>query len=70
MINDRRFRRQCNSGQAALEYTVVCAALAFVLFVPIRDRDSPESARTTVQILLEALQTAYENFSYALSLPT
>jgi hypothetical protein len=53
-----------------LEYTVVCAALAFALFVPIQDAESPDAARTTIEILLEGLRTAYEKFSYALSLPT
>lgn len=59
---------QC--GQAATEYAVVCAVLAFVLFYPIQDGVSPDKSRTTVQIVLEAFKTAYQNFSYAISLPS
>jgi hypothetical protein len=58
------------SGQAALEYLVVCAALAFALFVPVQDDPaSPDQARTTVQIVLDGFQTAYKKISYAISLP-
>jgi hypothetical protein len=58
------------SGQAALEYLVVCTVLAFVLFVPVQDDPaSPDQARTTVQIVLNGFQTAYKKISYAISLP-
>ena len=61
---------QRQRGQGMLEYLVVCAALAFALFYPIRDDPaSPDKARTTVQIALEAFKRAYENISYAISLP-
>lgn len=60
--------RQC--GQSMTEYAVVCAALAFVLFYPIQDSVSPDKSRTTVQIVLDAFKTAYQNFSYAISLPS
>lgn len=57
-------------GQAMMEYLVVCAAVAFALFYPIRDDPaSPDKARTTVQIVLDAFQKAYQNISYAISLP-
>ena len=56
-------------GQAATEYLVVCAALAFILFYPIQDSVSPDKARTTIQIVLQAFQSAYQNISYAISLP-
>jgi len=58
------------SGQSSMEYTVVCAALAFALLVPLRDAASPDRTRTTVEILLEGLVAAYEKFSFAISLPT
>ncbi|MBJ7311685.1 hypothetical protein ACFOLJ_01845 [Rugamonas sp. CCM 8940] len=62
-------RRQ--SGHATLEYIVVGAMLAFALFVPIGgDAASPDSARSTVQIVLECFHRAYQNISYALSLPS
>lgn len=64
------FQRRRQGGQAMLEYVVVCAALAFALFYPISDAVSPDQSRTTVQILLGGFQTAYQKFSYALSLPT
>jgi hypothetical protein len=57
-------------GHATVEYAVVCAALAFALFVPIGgDAASPDSARTTVQIVLHEFQQAYRNISHAISLP-
>jgi hypothetical protein len=59
-----------HQGHSTVEYTVVCAALAFALFVPIGgDAASPDSARTTVQIVLEGFQQAYRNISHAISLP-
>lgn len=58
-------------GQSSIEYVIVCSALAAALFVPIKDDvASPDKARTTVQIILEGFQTAYQKFSYAISLPT
>jgi hypothetical protein len=58
-------------GQSMMEYTVVCAALAFALFVPIQDDPaSPDKARTTVQIVLDGFQRAYQNVSHAISLPS
>ena len=62
------FSRQ--DGQSSMEYGVVCAALAFALFVPIQDDPaSPDKARTTVQIVLDGFHSAYQNISYAISLP-
>lgn len=58
------------AGQSTIEYLVVCAALAFALFVPISgDAASPDGARTTVQIVLNEFQQAYRNISHAISLP-
>lgn len=66
----RRGSAQRRRGQAMLEYLVVCAALAFAIFYPIRDNPaSPDKARTTVQIVLEGFQRAYQNISHAISLP-
>jgi len=63
-------RTQEQRGQAMLEYLVVCAALAFALFYPIRDDPaSSDKARTTVQIVLDAFQRAYQNVSHSISLP-
>lgn len=64
-----RGARQCQGasraqrGQSAVEYTVVCAALAFALGVGMVDDQS------VLRMLLEAFRTAYEKFGYALSLP-
>ena len=67
-VRTRGAQRQ--RGQGMLEYLVVCAALAFALFYPIRDDPaSPDKARTTVQIALDAFQRAYQNISHAISLP-
>jgi hypothetical protein len=56
----RRF--QC--GQSSVEYTVVCAALTFALGVGMANDES------VLWQLLKAFQTAYQQFSYAISLPT
>lgn len=61
---------QQQAGFAAVEYTVVCAALVFALFVPIQDDPaSPDKGRSTIQIVSDGLQKAYKNFSHATSLP-
>jgi len=61
---------QRQAGFAAVEYTVVCAALALALFVPIQDDPaSPDKGRSTIEILSAGLQKAYKNFSHATSLP-
>ena len=57
-------------GQSVVEYIVVCAALSFALFVPIPDGAGGEPARTTVQMLLDAVQLAYQHISHAISYPT
>jgi hypothetical protein len=68
MVSVRGTQRQ--RGQGMLEYLVVCAALAFALFYPIRDDPaSPDKARTTVQIVLDGFKRAYQNISHAISLP-
>lgn len=70
----RRHRPQrlhrLQTGQAMMEYGVVCAALAFALFVPIEgDAASPDAARTAVQIVIDGFKMAYKNVSYSISLP-
>lgn len=49
---------------------LACAALAVALLVPVRDAASPDEPRTLLGIVLNGFQQAYENFSFALSLPT
>jgi flagella basal body P-ring formation protein FlgA len=57
-------------GQATMDYLVVCAALAFALFYPIKDDPaSPDKARTAAQIILDSFKLAYQNISHAISLP-
>ena len=51
-----------------MEYTLVCAALALALFVPIQDEVSTGAPRSAAQLLLEGFRTAYEKFSHSLSL--
>ncbi|QOY94473.1 hypothetical protein IM543_00650 [Massilia sp. UMI-21] len=65
-----RHKEKKDAGQAMMDYLVVCAALAFALFYPIQDdQTSPDKARTTVQIVLDSFKQAYQNISYAISLP-
>ena len=51
-------------GQSSVEYLVVCGALALALGIGMVDDTS------VLHELLAAFRTAYERFSYALSLPT
>jgi hypothetical protein len=51
-------------GQSSMEFVVVCAALAIALGVGM---NGPTSV---LQQLLNAFKTAYQNFSYAISLPS
>lgn len=50
-------------GQSMLEYVLVCAVLAFFLGINMIDDNSVLLQLTT------AFQTAYRNFSFAISLP-
>lgn len=63
-----RHRRQ--RGHMMTEYVVVCAVLAFVLFVPIADSTSSGQSKTTVELVIDGFRQAYKKFSFALSLPT
>ncbi len=58
----RPIRKQ--RGQSTIEYTVVCAALAFALFVDLN------SSNSAVKNVLDNFSNAYKKISYALSLPT
>lgn len=51
-------------GQSSVEYVVVCAALAFALGVGMTDHNS------VLWELIDAFNTAYQKFSYSMSLPT
>lgn len=62
-------QRRRARGHTTVEYLCCCAALAAALFLPIQDEASPDQARTAVEIVLDAMAAAYQNFSYALSLP-
>jgi uncharacterized protein HemX len=50
-------------GQSSMEFVVVCAALAIALGIGMSGQTS------VLQQLLDAFKTAYQNFSYAISLP-
>lgn len=63
LIKTRR-TRAAQSGQSMVEYLVICVALALALGIGMTDKNS------VLWQLLHAFQTAYQNFSYALSLPT
>ncbi|GAA0428254.1 hypothetical protein ACFOY5_16105 [Massilia aurea] len=58
------------AGHTSLEYVIVCAALAFALFVPISgDAASPEGARSTLKVVLDIFKQSYRDVSHAISLP-
>jgi hypothetical protein len=56
----KRFKE---TGQASVEYVVVCSAIAVALGVGMTDSNS------VLWQLLDALRLAYQRFSFALSLP-
>lgn len=55
--------RRWSQGQSSVEFVIVCAALAIALGVGIGADPG------VLQQLLAAFKTAYQNFSYAISLP-
>ena len=55
--------RNLETGQAMMEYVIVCAALALILGIGMVDNTS------VLWELLNSFQTAYKNFSFAISLP-
>lgn len=58
-----RRRMTLERGQSAMEYLVVCAALAFALGLAMSSDDS------VLKELLEAFRVAYQKISYSLSIP-
>ena len=58
---DADWHRQC--GHSSTEYVIVCAALATALGLGLGDDSS------ILWQLLDAFESAYANFSYAISLP-
>lgn len=56
-------RRHRQRGQSSMEFVIVCTALALALGVNL------SSDGSVLKQLLDAFQTAYQNFSYAISLP-
>ena len=57
-------RSTLQAGQSMTEYVVVCAALALALGIGMIDHNS------VLWQLIEAFKTAYQKYSFALSLPT
>ena len=56
-----QYRRQL--GQSSMEFVIVCAAMAIALGVGMSDDSS------VLKQLLGAFKAAYQDFSYAISLP-
>lgn len=50
-------------GQSSMEFVIVCTALALALGVGMTSDSS------VLKQLLDAFKSAYQNFSYAISLP-
>jgi hypothetical protein len=63
ILQPRCFIRCRQSGQAMPEYVWVCIALAFALGIGMSGDNS------VLLQLIQAFQTAYRRFSFALSLP-
>jgi hypothetical protein len=63
-MNPHRCPLRPQMGQSSMEFVVVCAALVIALGVGM---SGPTSV---LQQLLDAFKTAYQNFSYAISLPS
>lgn len=56
-------QRQRQRGQSSVEFAIVCAALAIALGVGMSGETS------VLRQLLGAFRSAYQDFSYAISLP-
>lgn len=56
-------QRRPQRGQSSMEFVVVCAALAIALGVGMSGNTS------VLEQLLDAFKDAYQDFSYAISLP-
>lgn len=59
----RAGRRRAQRGQSSTEYVVVCAALVVALGIGLIDDTS------VLHQLFTAFHEAYQNFSFAISLP-
>ncbi len=55
--------RRPQRGQSSMEFVIVCAALTLALGIGMHGDTS------VLKQLLDAFTTAYQDFSYALSLP-
>lgn len=62
-MNPFATHRRPQSGQSSMEFVIVCAALALALGIGMRGDTS------VLKQLLDAFTTAYQDFSYAISLP-
>ena len=58
-----RIKRCRYRGQSSMEFVIVCAALTLALGLGLSGDDN------VLTLLLNAFKTAYQNFSYAISLP-
>ncbi|MYN29169.1 hypothetical protein [Duganella levis] len=54
---------RAQDGQSSMEFVIVCAALALALGIGMSGDSS------VLKQLLDAFKTAYQDFSYAISLP-
>ena len=68
-MSHRSARPRRQRGQAIIEYALVCAALALVLFVPIADTASGGVAKSTVELILDGFRKGFQRFGHAISLP-
>lgn len=62
-MTHRMFHHRTQLGQSSMEFVIVCAALAIALGIDM------SSDSSILKQLLNAFKTAYQNFSYAISLP-
>ena len=63
-MSRRSSPRLQQSGQAMIEYVVVCSALVLVLVISAGDDKS------ALMQLINAFQRAFRDYSYIISLPT
>lgn len=56
-------QRRMHSGQSSMEFVIVCAALTIALGIGMTGDSS------VLRQLLDAFKAAYQDFSYAISLP-
>ncbi len=64
MSSRKVIRCRAISGQASIEYLIVCSTLVAALLIPIDEND-----KNVIELCIEGIKNLYVAFAYAKSLP-